>query len=46
MRFHALYSKVIRVNERGVVVEPLRRCFNRPQMNEEDYLGVKTCNAA
>lgn len=46
VRFDGLYSKVTKVNARGIVVEPLPRYFRRLQMNYEDYPGVRTVNAA
>jgi FkbM family methyltransferase len=46
VRFDDLYTKVTAVNARGIVVEPIRRYYDRLRMNYEDYPGVLALNVA
>jgi FkbM family methyltransferase len=46
VRFDSLYGKVTTVDVHGIVIEPLKRYFDRLKMNYEDYPGVVPLNVA
>jgi FkbM family methyltransferase len=46
VRFDGLYGKVTTIDVHGIVIEPLKRYFDRLKMNYEDYPGVVPLNIA
>ena len=46
VRFDNLYQKVTEVNVYGIVIEPIKKYFDRLEMNYEDYPFVKALNIA
>jgi FkbM family methyltransferase len=46
VRFDNLYQKITAINCAGIVIEPLRKYFNRLKMNYEDYQNVIPLNIA